>query len=467
MTLVTNTNSYYGRQNTSLTHQLMTYSSEPDFSLENVGKRVLIRCALYGGKSAGDNFCNHLCECMAHLGFCSCLADPDVWMGPAMKANGNEYWEYVLLYVDNALVLSDNAKSVLCNKIGKYFELKEASISPPTIYLGGKMHKVVMQNGMNAWAFSLLQYVQAAVKNVEDNLAKSSSKLPTKCNTPIASNYQLETDTSKELCASNASTFQLFIGIICWIVELGRVDICCEVSMLSSYIALPRRGHLQQLYHIFSYLKKYHNAEMVFDLSDPILDYSLFDQQDWTSTEFGLSLQEVLPGNMPQAHGLSFIMCAFVDANHASDSISHHSHTGYIIYLDMAPIYWLLKKQTGVETSSFGSEFIAMKQCTEYVCGLHYKLHMMDIPCTTPAFIFGDNQLVLANTSIPDSTLKKKSQSIAYHFVCEGCACDEWRTAYMNMKDNPADLVTKPLPSGEKRMGFVRMVLHHIFGGME
>ena len=76
---------------------------------------------------------------------------------------------------------------------------------------------------------------------------------------------------------------------------------------------------------------------------------------------------------------------------------------------------------------------------------------MMGIPVDGPAYIFGDNKSVLANTTIPDSTLKKKSQSIAYHFVREGVARDEWRTTYVNTNDNEADLLTKLLPFGEKR----------------
>jgi hypothetical protein len=104
-----------------------------------------------------------------------------------------------------------------------------------------------------------------------------------------------------------------------------------------------------------------------------------------------------------------------------------------------------------VESSSFGSEFCAMKHCCEYIGGLRYKLRMMGIPCTAPSFIQGDNQSVLYNTTLPDSTLKKKSQSIAYHFVREGAARDEWRTSYVNTHDNDADLLTKPLPAGEKR----------------
>ena len=107
-----------------------------------------------------------------------------------------------------------------------------------------------------------------------------------------------------------------------------------------------------------------------------------------------------------------------------------------------------------------------MKQCCEYIRGLRYKLRMMGIPVEATVCIYGDNQSVLANATIPDSTLKKKSRSIAYHFVHEGVARDEWRTSYVNthVNDNEADLLTKQLPHGEKRKGFVSNLLHHIFG---
>ena len=104
-----------------------------------------------------------------------------------------------------------------------------------------------------------------------------------------------------------------------------------------------------------------------------------------------------------------------------------------------------------------------MKQCCEYIRGLWYKLRMMGIPCQGPAYIQGDNQSVLANTSIPDSTLKKKSKSIAYHFVREGATRDEWRTSYINTHENESDLLTKLLPSRDKRKRFVESLLHHIF----
>ncbi len=103
-----------------------------------------------------------------------------------------------------------------------------------------------------------------------------------------------------------------------------------------------------------------------------------------------------------------------------------------------------------------------MKQAYEYVRGLRYKLRMMGIKVDEPTFIFGDNKPVLYNTTSPGSTLKKKSNAIFYHFVREGVAQDEWRTAYVGLDDNVADMLTKPL-SGPKQVKFFRMILQHIY----
>ena len=86
----------------------------------------------------------------------------------------------------------------------------------------------------------------------------------------------------------------------------------------------------------------------------------------------------------------------------------------------------------------------------------------MRINVDEPAFIFGDNKSVSFNATSPGSTLKKKLNAIAYHFVREGVARDEWRTAYVGLDDNVADMLTKPL-SGPKQVKFVRMMLQHIY----
>ena len=430
-----------------------------EFGLEHVGKRALIVRALYGGKVAGRDFWHHLRSCMRDtLGFQSCLADPDVWMREATRADGSAYYEYVLLYTDDCLVISDNAEKVLREELGSMWELKEASIGPPKIYLGGTMRKVELENGTKCWAFGSTQYVKAAVQNVEECLKREGGALPARAPTPLSREYRPELDTSEELPPDEAAYYQSLIGILRWIVELGRVDLCTEVSMMSSHLALPRRGHLEEIHHVFGYLKKHHNAEMPFDPTPPAVDKELFARQDWSRSIYGEPGEE-LPPNMPKPLGKGMTMRTFIDSDHAGESVTRRSRTGFLVFLNRAPIHWHSKKQTTCETSTFGSEFCAMKQGTEYVRGLRYKLRMMGIPCSEPTYVFGDNQSVLANTAVPASQLKKKSNSISYHFVREGCARDEWRTAYVKTHENPADLMTKPLASGEKRSAFIRTML--------
>ncbi len=170
---------------------------------------------------------------------------------------------------------------------------------------------------------------------MENHLAKSGEKLPYKAPTPLLSGYRPEIDVSSELGESEASHFHSLVGVLWWIVELGRVDINVEVSMMSSHLALPRAGHLKEIYHIFAYLKARLNTEMVFNPTPVALDMNLFEQQDWLYLPYGCKgLTEELPNNMPKPCGPSMTMRVFVDADHAGDLLTRRSRTGFIVFLN-------------------------------------------------------------------------------------------------------------------------------------
>ena len=75
-------------------------------------------------------------------------------------------------------------------------------------------------------------------------------------------------------------------------VKLGRIDICVEVYMISSQPVLTHQDYLEQYFHMFSYLRKYDNTEMVFDLSKPDINMSKFECRDWNATVYGDKLEE-------------------------------------------------------------------------------------------------------------------------------------------------------------------------------
>jgi hypothetical protein len=132
-------------------------------------------------------------------------------------------------------------------------------------------------------------------------------------------------------------------------VELGQIDIDVEVSMMSSHLALPREGHLKELYYIFAYLKVRSNTEMVFDPTPIEPDKTLFERQDWSYSACGYeSLKEELPSDMPVPHGQLMTMRVFVDADHAGDQVTRRSRTGFIVFLNNAAIFWSSKSKLPV-----------------------------------------------------------------------------------------------------------------------
>ena len=178
-----------------------------EFGLENVGKVVLIHRALYGGKKDGSYFGDHYRSCMRHLYFTSCLADPDLWMRLSKKTDSTSYYKYILFYTDDALVISQHAEETL-KELGRYFELKEESIGTPKIYLGGHCIKVQLYNGVKTWAFSSSQYVQSAVKNVEEYVKdKENLNIPGRAETPMQTYYRPKLDGSMELTPERVSYY--------------------------------------------------------------------------------------------------------------------------------------------------------------------------------------------------------------------------------------------------------------------
>ena len=223
---------------------------------------------------------------------------------------------------------------------------------------------------------------------------------------------------------------------------------------------MPREGHLDAVFHVFAYLKRKHNARMVFDPTYPDIDYKTFPDHDWKS--FYGDVREAKPLDAPKPLGKEVDIRMYVDADHAGDKRVRRSRTGFFIYVNSALVKWLSRKQATIETSVFGSEFVAMKQGVETIRGLCYKLRMMGVPLTGPAFVYGDNMSVIHNTQRPESTLKKKSNEICYHFVRESVAMDETRIGHIETGENQADLATKVIAGGRKRDYLVGKLLYDL-----
>lgn len=419
------------------------------------GRIARIVRALYGLKSSGAAWRAHLASTLSDIGFQPSRGDRDVWLRPAVKEDGTRYYEYVLVYTDDLLVISKKPKEVM-DKLGTYYVIKPDSIKKPDKFLGSDIgtYRHPDDPTKEYWTMGSEQYVKDAVRNVKAWLEARGSSLKTRAPSVLPSGYRPELDATDYCNEDDAQFFMEQIGVLRWAVELGRIDIAAEVSMLSSYLVAPRRGHVDAVLHMFSYLNAHQRSRIVFDSSYQELPVT--EKPDWT--DFYPDATELLPPDMPEPLGKSVQMFVFCDADHAGDKVTRRSRAGVLVFLNRAPIVWFTKKMNSIETSTFGSEFMALKIATEIVQGLRYKLRMMGVPLDGPAHVCVDNQSVVYNTTLPESTLKKKSNAVAYHFVRENVAADTIDIRFEPSESNLADCLTKIQP-GPVRQRLIQKIL--------
>lgn len=245
----------------------------PEFG-DDEGCIFLVVRALYGLKSAGASFRAHLAKHLHELGFTPSEADPDVWMRPATKSDGFEYYEYILTYVDDLLCISHDAVNVLKSLQNDNLKFKNNEIKSPTSYLGATLEKKSIKNeyrlnDRECWTMNSSKYIESAIENIEEYLSKKSMELPKRIITPFSNNYDPHLDESRELDHEEITFFQEQIGVLRWAIEITRVDILFEVTSLSSYQASPRQGRLEQIYHIFAFLKNAGKLMIYFDPNIP------------------------------------------------------------------------------------------------------------------------------------------------------------------------------------------------------
>ena len=160
-------------------------------------------------------------------------------------------------------------------------------------------------------------------------------------------------------------------------------NIYLEVSLISSHVANPRRGHLKEILHIFACLKRRNKLTISFDPRHPSIDEERFISCDWQ--DFYPDAQEAIPSNLPKPRGKEVSITYFVDESHASNLRTRMSHTGILFFINRAPIIWYSRSQNTVESSTFGSEFIALKTVVEMLIGLRFKLRCFGIPIDGPS----------------------------------------------------------------------------------
>ncbi len=165
-------------------------------------------------KSSGAAFHAHLANALQSIGFISSLADPDVWYRAAIKPNGEKYYEYLLTYVDDILLLLCDP-NIAFKQLTEIYRFKEPP-GKPKKYLGADVFEFYFPNDPNKkrrWGMSSEQYVKEAVRMVKVELAKNDRTLPKRSTSPFTSGYHPELDFTALLSHERANYYQQLIGM--------------------------------------------------------------------------------------------------------------------------------------------------------------------------------------------------------------------------------------------------------------
>jgi hypothetical protein len=219
------------------------------------------------------------------------------------------------------------------------------------------------------------KYVERMIVNFE----RMFNQKPKLASSPIEKGDHPEIDVSEEMDVDGIAKYQSLLGSTNWVVQMGRFDIATASMTMSGFRANPRQGHFMRVFRIYGYLRKMNQGCIRVDTSRYDFSDTEFQEFDWQRTVYK-GAKETIPTNAPTPLGKEVDTIYFHDANLYHDIITGRSVTGIIHFLNRTPIDWFSKKQNTVETSTYGSEYVASRIAAEQIIDLRNTLRFMGIP---------------------------------------------------------------------------------------
>jgi hypothetical protein len=392
------------------------------------GHTLIIVKALYGLRSSGLCWHQRFADVMRSLGFFQSKAEGDVWMREC-----NDHYEYIAVYVDDLLIASKTPE-VIIQALQETHGFKLKGVGPLSYHLGcDYFHD---KDG------TLCCGPRKYIAKMQEQFERMFNHKAKEYTSPLEKGDHPETDTSEELDANGIKMYQSLIGSLQWAVSLGRFDIHTATMTMSRFRVAPRKGHLERLKRIYGYLKKFSTAAIRVRVEEP--DFTALPEQDfdWCYSVYG-NVEEVLPKDLPKALGNPVTTVTYKDANLYHDMVTGRSVTGILHFCNQTLVDWYSKRQSTVESATFGSEFTAARIAVDQIMDMRMTLRYLGVSVRSKSFMFGDNQAVVTNSTIPHSTLNKRHNALAYHRVREMIAAKVLGYYWIDGKSNPADIVSK------------------------
>ena len=416
----------------------------PEFSEHaEEGSIAYIVRALYGLTTSAERFHTLLADFLRAQGFTPTRFDRDVWMRLREAQDG---YDYICTHVDDFKIVAKEPM-IWIDRLAGAFLIKEHG--PRQYYLGNNYVHHPEHGGI--WTYNCKTYATEAVAKVErifGTLPMESTPLP-------KDDCHPEMDDSPLLDLDGHRKFQMLLGMLQWLVTIGRPDLCNLVSSLNRFGAAPREYHLDLAVRSFSYVKRTKQKDIAID-SSPLEYHRDYPEYEFLAPDFLLDYpdaKEETADHFPQAFGPVLETTIFVDSDHAHDKKTRRSLTGLLAYVGSTPVLWMSKRQGAIASSTYAAEFSALRTATEEAISLRYMLRCLgcNLPAdgNNPTRVFGDNLSVIQNAANPQADLSKKHVAISFHTVREAIAARIIEAYWLKGKYNLSDIMTKQIPKTE------------------
>jgi hypothetical protein len=342
-------------------------------------------------------------------------------------------YEYIATYVDDLAIATQNPKSLVDELKCKYkFKLK--GDGPISYHLGCDYYRD--PDG------TLVAHPKSYIEKMMDTYVRIFGANPKACASPLEPNDHPEIDDTPLCGQKEIDNYLTFIGQLQWLISLGRFDIFTATMTMSRFRAAPRSGHIERIKRIYGYLYKFKEGAIRYRVNNPDMSNYPIKDYDWTRSVYG-NVSEVLPKDAPKPLGKPIIIRTYVDANLMHDLVTGRAVTGVLHMINQTPVEWYSKRQATVETATFGAEFVASRIAVDQIIDLRSTLRYLGVPVTAPTYMFGDNQSVVKNGTLPHSTLNKRHNILSYHRVRESIAAKIVNFHWLDGKLNYADILSK------------------------
>ena len=418
------------------------YTSVGEEFGEYKGMIAIIVKALYGLTTSAERFHTLFADFLRSVGFIPTRFDRDVWMRLRDDESG---YDYICTHVDDFKVVAKNPGHWI-ERIAGAFLIKEHG--PRGYYLG---NDYMCHENFDVWTYGSKTYAKEAVSKVErifGTLPKEGTPLP-------SSDCHPELDDSPLLDLDGHRKYQMLLGMLQWLMAIGRPDLSQVVASLNRFGAAPREGHLQLAVRCFGYIKQTPNKVIAIDSRPlPIERHAPdFDKLIPDFLQDYPDAKEEIAAHFPRSFGPVMETTILVDSDHAHDQATRKSLTGLLAYVGSTPVLWLSKRQGSIASSTYSAEFSALRTAAEEAISLRYMLRCLGLNVPTdgscPTRVFGDNLAVIQSSQNPAADLSKKHVAISFHTVREAVAARIIEPYWLKGKYNISDILTKQLPKSE------------------